>query len=193
MNETPGIKPIQLLIDGYNVVAPVAPPRNPGSRTGPSATTGNEHWLQRERMQLLARLARHLDPDLCGRTCVVFDANDPPRDRPSQFRIHGIDVRFAVDHPEADDLIEEIIAGHSVPKTLTVVSSDHRVQAAAKRRGATPVDSQPWLDDLVDGKWRLVGEPAASSDPPSIDKPEVQDADDVNAWLREFGFKDPHE
>lgn len=179
---------ILLLIDGYNVVAPVAPP----SRNRHSSA-GDDRWLQRERFQLIERLVRHLVPAVRDRTCVVFDAANPPRDRPSEFQIEGIDVRFAVGFPEADDLLEEIIAAHSAPKTLTVVSSDRRVQAAARRRGALTVDSQPWLDDLLDGKPRLAvtrydGE-GQGSQQDRADKPaQTVDSDDVQRWLREFGF-----
>ncbi len=48
-----------------------------------------------------------------------------------------------------------LIASHSAPKKLAVVSSDRRVQAAARRRGSLALDSQQWLDDLLDGKVRL--------------------------------------
>ena len=89
------------------------------------------------------------------KTCVVFDAANPPRDRPSLFAIQGLEVQFAVGYPEADDLIEELIASHSAPKRLTVVSADHRVQQAAKRRGCTVFYSEPWLDKLLDGITRL--------------------------------------
>ena len=177
-----------LLIDGYNVVAPVAPPsqslgsRNPDLR-----------WLHRERMQLIQRLVKHLGSDVRCRTCVVFDAANPPPDRPSQFQIEGIDVRFAVDYPEADDLLEEIIGSHSAPKKLAVVSSDRRVQAAARRRGSLAVDSQQWLDDLLDGKVRLAatGHSGAGqgSERAGTEKPnQAIDDDDVERWMREFGF-----
>ena len=174
-----------LLIDGYNVVSPVAPPSgNPDPR-----------WLQRERMQLLTRLSENLDEATRQRTCVVFDAANPPRDRPDQFDFHGIDVRFAVDYPEADDLLEEMIAAHHAPKTLAVVSSDHRVQTAAKRRGAAHYDSQPWLDDLLDGCVGLGlvirrpghGEEGGQGSGDS-GKPDHIDDDDVDSWMKEFGF-----
>lgn len=170
-----------LLIDGYNVVAPVAPP---GRQKDP-------RWLQRERTQLVRRLAEHLSEEVRNSTCVVFDAANPPPDRPSEFEVDGITVRFAIDHPEADDLLEQIIAAHSVPKSLAVVSSDHRVQTAAKRRGAVSFDSQPWLDDLIDGKVKLavaltdrVGEGSEAK----TDKPKSVNDDDVQQWLRDFGF-----
>lgn len=134
-----------LLIDGYNVVAPVAAP----------GRIPDPNWLHRERMRLLDRLADHIDPNTRRRTCVVFDAANPPPGRPSRFEHASIDVRFAVDHAEADDLIEELIAAHSAPKRLTVVSSDRRIRDAASRRGATPWEAQPWLDELLDGRLRL--------------------------------------
>lgn len=170
-----------LLIDGYNVVAPVAPP---GRVPDPS-------WLNRERNQLMSRLVKHLDAEIRKRTCVVFDAANPPPDRPGEFDVDGIHVRFAVGYPEADDLLEEIIAAHSAPKQLAVVSSDHRVQAAAKRRGSQTFDAQSWLDNLMDGRISLAPtQPggAGQGSGPADDKPDAVDDDDVQRWMNEFGF-----
>ena len=140
-------------------------------------------------MRLLERLVQHLDPRVLKRTCVVFDAANPPADRPDQFRFHDMDIRFAIEYPEADDLIEELIAAHTAPKNLAVVSSDHRVQAAAKRRGSLPLDSQPWFDELLDSQVRLavsLGEEQGSG---SDEKPTPEiDDQDVEKWMREFGF-----
>lgn len=170
-----------LLIDGYNVVAPVAAP---GRIPDPA-------WLQRERNLLLQRLVKHLAADVRSRTCVVFDAANPPPDRPSEFEVDGVSVRFAVDYPEADDLLEELIAAHSAPKNLAVVSSDHRVQAAAKRRGSKPFDSQPWLDDLMRDRVSLAAPQengAGQGTEPKSYKPEIIDDDDVQQWMQDFGF-----
>lgn len=172
-----------LLIDGYNVIAPVAPP----------AGQHDTRWLQRERRRLIDRLIKHLDPAVRDRTCVVFDAADPPTDRPSQFEIEGIEIRFAVGYAEADDLLEELIAAHSAPKNLAVVSSDGRVKAAARRRGCAVFESQDWLDDLLDGVLSLAqpsgggagqggGDNAGRQDKPSVA------SDEVAQWMREFGF-----
>lgn len=170
-----------LLIDGYNVVAPVAPP-------GRSADPG---WLQDERARLIGRLAASLPESIRRRTSVVFDAANPPPDRPHEFAIDEISIRFAIGYPEADDLLEEIIAAHSAPKTLAVVSSDHRVQAAARRRGATPFDSQPWLDRLIDGRLELAVDPHHGEGQGSgakSDKPSAVSDDDVQLWMDEFGY-----
>ena len=98
-----------LLIDGYNVVAPVAPP----------SRNVDPMWLERERRQLIHRLVKHLGAEVRRRTCVVFDAANPPPNRLSRFQMEGIDVRFAVGYPEADDLLEELIAAHSAPNNRT--------------------------------------------------------------------------
>ncbi len=172
-----------ILIDGYNVVGPVAPP----------SRDADSNWLQRERMLLINRLVQHLDAEARSRTCVVFDAASPPRDRADEFEVEGIHIRFAVGYPEADDLLEQLISEHSAPKNLVVVSSDHRVQAAARRRGALAFDSQQWLDDFLDGKVRLAitrdfgaGQGGAESEHPKTSS--GIDSDDVDEWLRKFGF-----
>ena len=170
-----------LLVDGYNVVSPVAPP---SSRYGQT----DANWLQRERMQLINRLIAKLDAKVRARTCVVFDAANPPRDRPSEYTIDGVQVRFAVDYPEADDLIEELIVAHHAPKQLMVVSSDHRIQAAAKRRSAKSFDAEPWLDDLLDGivhlAVNLASEPVGEDEKPT----DQLNDDSVSDWMKEFGF-----
>ncbi|MEM1067403.1 MAG: NYN domain-containing protein [Planctomycetota bacterium] len=180
-----------LLIDGYNVIPPVAPP---GRGADPN-------WLQRERMQFIQRLCHHLQESLRRRTCIVFDAADPPRDRPSRFSVDELRVVFAVGYAEADDLLEEIIADHSAPKQLAVVSSDRRVQAAANRRGATAYDSQDWLDQLLDGRVQVAPSQQAKvrregkgSGQDSDAKPDIDREDpksgfgDTEQWLRDFGF-----
>jgi predicted RNA-binding protein with PIN domain len=170
-----------LLIDGYNVVAPVAPP----------GRSFDANWLHRERMLLIERLSTRLAPRVRRRTCVVFDAANPPPDRPSEFEINELTIRFAIDYPEADDLLEELIRDHSAPKQLAVVSSDHRVQAAARRRGATVFESQSWLDALLEGKPQLAVTPSRAgqgSDTPHDKRTAKLDRAEINAWLREFGM-----
>jgi predicted RNA-binding protein with PIN domain len=181
-----------LLIDGYNLSQPIAPSGKPDPR-----------WLERNRNALLRDLAEHLSEPVRAKTCVVFDAANPPRDRPDHFTYSEMDVRFAVGYPTADDLLEEIIRAHHTPKRLMVVSSDHRVQTAARRRNARYFDSQPWIDALTDEKIHLaVPIPDASGEagegdrnsqngaenPVPAKKPRIQDPNEVEQWMREFGF-----
>lgn len=175
-----------LLIDGYNVIAPVAAPVRMPSRD----------WLERERRLLLTRLSQHLPDPVRRRCCVVFDAAHPPPGATDQYEVAAISVRFAVGYEEADDLLEELIAAHSAPKQLTVVSSDHRIQAAARHRNATAFESQAWFDELLDDRVQLVpgrlgrvGQGDAD-DPP--EKPvDVVDQDQLRDWMQEFGFDQP--
>ena len=180
---------LRLLIDGYNVVSPITGPRQRASRSvAPD-------WLHRERSLLIRRLVKHLPVAVAERTCVVFDAASPPKDRPSEYRWEGIEIRFAVDYPEADDLIEELIAEHSAPKQLMVVSSDHRIQNAAKRRGCETFDSQQWLDNLLDERLGIQAEMRKNAGQgrgaENHGKPTSGvDPDEVDQWMKDFGFDD---
>jgi uncharacterized protein len=205
-----------LIIDGYNIVAPIAPP----------GRGGDSMWLHHERMGLIRRLAQRLPQAVRERTCVVFDAKDPPRSLPGtdevadRFVFEDIEVRFAVDYDEADDLIEELIISETVPKSLMVVSSDRRIQTAATRRGAMTLDSDLWFDWLLDGRLKLAVSPskyAEEADELMTDHHESGDAgdsdsegkrnrgragrgkrskpgrpvgDEVDQWMEKFGFDD---
>jgi predicted RNA-binding protein with PIN domain len=179
-----------ILIDGYNVIAPVAPP-NRVNRRG---------WLRAERQLLIDRLLIGLDPRLVYQTCVVFDAAVAPPGAESHLRIQGLEIRFAVDHDEADDLIEELLLAHPAAKRLSLITSDRRLQAAAKRVGAQAFDAQVWLDSLLDGRVLLAIDwpprsdaivrdaarwPAGDAD--SGSKPTPHPAAELD-WLEHFGI-----
>ena len=117
-----------LLIDGYNLLhASGILPRGIGPGT-----------LERARGALLNFLVESLQPDELARTVVVFDARAAPVGRPRTVTHRGLKVHFAPNPGDADALIEQLILQDSSPRRLTVVSSDHRLQRAAKRRRAQP-------------------------------------------------------
>src|SRR5436190_1624816 len=115
-----------LLIDGYNLLfaSDVSAPRS-----GPPT-------LQRTREALLRFLADSLDPSILGRMIVVFDATQAPPGLPQELTIAGMKVLFSRRGQDADALLEDLIAAARAPRELIVVSSDHRVQRAARQRGA---------------------------------------------------------
>jgi hypothetical protein len=122
---------------------------------------------------LLDFLVAALPPKLLARTVVVFDAVQAPPGLPSEFDHRGLAVRFARRGGTADELLEELIAAEPDPRNLLVVSSDHRVQRAARQRGAGYTDSEPWYAELSSG---LSGQHAPSPGPeekqiPSIENP----------------------
>ncbi len=166
-----------ILVDGYNVLYAVG---ILGGDTKPGT-------LERARMALLAHLARSLTAEEAAATTVVFDAADAPKDLPHTYQHRGITVRFAVEQESADALLEELIRRDSAPKHLTVVSSDHRVQRAARRRRARAADSESWWDELGRrrrrGKQEFEQEPARPTGPLSDEE--------LAYWLDEFGARPP--
>jgi hypothetical protein len=128
-----------LLIDGYNLLYAIGVI---GSDAGPAG-------LERSRRALLNFLAESLPEEVAARTTVVFDATDAPPGLPRHQTHRGITVRFAAKYDDADTLIEELIGEATAPRSLTVVSSDHRLQRAARRRRARPVDSDLWYAEII--------------------------------------------
>jgi predicted RNA-binding protein with PIN domain len=164
---------MSLLIDGYNLLhvsGILGPERGPGG-------------LQASRLAMLNFLAASIDPEELPRTIVVFDAGDPPWGMPQQMEHRGIDVRFAAKYESADELIEELIQAESAPRRLVVVSSDHRIQRAARRRKAKAIDSDIWYADLT--RARRQRQESAADVPARPAVPLLEE--DVNYWLRQFG------
>ena len=96
---------------------------------------------------------------------------------------HGLKVRFASRYPDADSLIEELILADSAPRRLMVVSSDHRLQKAARRRRARAVDSDVWYAEVVRARRERRKRAAPGPERPAVPLLE----EDVNYWVREFG------
>ena|SRR5579862_4707660 len=160
------------LIDGYNLLHAMGVMRPRMGRTG----------LERARGQLIGMLAGVYGADAKCVT-VVFDAAAAPRDAEREQHHRGITVRFAVDEEEADDLIEQLIRKASVPKQITVVSDDHRIQQAAHRRRCVVMRCDPYLDWLDSHRRRPVEKKPTQDAPP---KPEGVSRSETQRWLREF-------
>ena len=128
-----------LLIDGYNLLYAAG---LGAARYGPGD-------LQRARQALLRKLFELLTPAEITRTAVVFDARQPPPHLPPHWYIHGLRVVYARPHGDADLLLEQLIDEHSHPSQLTIVSSDQRLQRAAKSRRAAATNSEEFLEFLT--------------------------------------------
>ena len=158
------------LIDGYNLLYAMGV-LLPG-RTGP-------HVLEKARLRLLGLLTGAYRERSAAVT-VVFDAKHAPPGVPEALEHQGIHVVFAVHEAEADDLIEQLIRRASAPQHLTVVSNDHRIQQAARRRHCVVQGCGDFLD------W-LEREHRPRRAPPGEDaKPDHVSAEDTQRWLREF-------
>jgi predicted RNA-binding protein with PIN domain len=165
------------LIDGYNVM-------HAGGRLGPKL--GREGF-RRARRRFLDELASALPPEETEATTVVFDASVPPGDFKLEARYRGLQVVFALGDENADARIEHLIAGHSAPKALTVVSSDHRIRQAAHRRRATVMTAEDYWMRLDDFKER--GLARHEKKPPGRVVPEGNRAEADSALWQEV-FRD---
>jgi hypothetical protein len=90
-------------------------------------------------------------------------------------------VRFAVHQEQADDLIEALIAQHTAPRRLVVVSDDQRIKQAALRRHCQTSSCFDFLESL---KRRRAGQPVAPA--AGERKPQVLPPEEREFWLREF-------
>jgi predicted RNA-binding protein with PIN domain len=161
---------VPLIIDGYNLLH----------------VTGlfgrGKASLEASRQALLGFLAAAVEPEEIAATTVVFDAAAAPPGLPNRFTMRGIDVQFARGYESADELLEELIAAHPTPRKLTVVSSDHRVQRAAKKRRAQAIDSDVWYRRAAE----QLNARHQTSKPADV-KPDAPSPSEVAVWVREFG------
>ncbi len=157
---------MRLLIDGYNLLH-VTDLFGKGDKAG---------TLAGSREALIAFLVVHLPDKLRPVTTIVFDAAGAPPGLPDRYSRDGMQVRFARGYAEADLLLELVIEQHRAPKSLLVVSSDHRVQRAARSRGADYSDSETWFSHL---RQRRTGR---SDDAIDLSGAVMS----VDFWVREF-------
>jgi predicted RNA-binding protein with PIN domain len=168
------------LIDGYNLMHAAG---------AISAKVSTREAFRRRRRIFLNKLADALGAERASETTVVFDASVPPGDFPLETTYKGMTLLFAVADENADARIEKLIATHSAPKSLTVISSDKRIRQAARRRKARTLTADEFLDQLerfVDqrnGKRRMHSEEDAR---PSDDKASPSN-DDTDYWMEAFG------
>ena len=164
---------MSIIIDGYNLISAVG---ILGRGVGPGG-------LERSRLAILNFLAESLDRKEIAKTTIVFDARDALPGLPRTVDHRGLTVRFATHYEDADALVEELIRANSAPRRLTVVSSDHRLQRAARRRRARAVDSDVWYAEVVQQRaQRLRVQDTGPARPPV---PLLQE--DVEYWVRQFG------
>jgi hypothetical protein len=155
---------VRYLIDGYNLAHKIT---LPAGKVGPAR-------LDAARTELL-KIVADAHGDEVGTVSVIFDTKRS-RHLESEQVIHGIDVRFAVGE-QADDMIERLIKAHQSPAQLTVVSDDHRVQAAARRRRCRVLECNDYLDLL---------ERMSGPKPEHIAEPEKPAVGDAAEWLAAF-------
>ncbi len=157
-----------LIIDGYNLL----------HASGVFGAARGPRGFEQSRVALLDLLADLLGGD-AARTIVVFDAANAPDGLPGRHVYRGIRVWFAREFPDADSLIERLIEDDTAPQSLVVVSSDRRLQVAARRRRASAIECDAWLAEM-----KARNRPRDNADA----KPTEPGPYDVEAWKRYFGL-----
>ena len=130
---------IRTIIDAYNLIFQCG--LQPKTLNSPTA-------LHRARQRLIDELADRIESGDRKEVMLVFDAKNPRGHSTPELDKKGFGVAFAREYEDADAMLIELMQQHSQPKQLTVVSSDHRVQTAASRRNAKPIDADHWFDRL---------------------------------------------
>jgi len=164
-----------LLIDGYNLMHAVGLFQR---RYGPGEFA---KWRNR----FLHYLSQHLTPRERERTTVVFDAPPSGQGRPQSVESHGLQVLYAHSELEADDVLEELIAGHSAPRQVLLVSSDHRLQKAARRRRGKSIDSEDFALRLEERENQELQRKQAPL--PRCKFTGLHSPGELEAWLEIFG------
>jgi uncharacterized protein len=157
------------VIDGYNLLHAM------GLLGGPVGP--NQLAKARAGLLGLMKAAHTAEP-----ATVVFDARRAPADMATEENHGPVHVEYATGE-EADDRIEWLIAHDPAPKRLVVVSDDHRLQQAAKRRGCPA-----WKCDLY-LRW-LDKERCKQNRPTPDEKPAGVGPLETDRWLAAFGDLD---
>ena len=156
---------MKLIIDGYNLL----------HASGVFGAGRGAGAFEQSRAALLDMLADLLG-DEAADTVVVFDAARAPDGLPGRGTHRGIRVWFAREYPDADSLIEELVADATSPHPV-VVSNDRRLQAAARRRRARAVGCEEWL---------AAARAARRRDEPHDAKPPEPGPEGADYWKRYF-------
>lgn len=162
------------LIDGYNLLY----------RLGIVTAQTGPNNLEHARRRLLA-LMHAAHGERSRDVVVVFDAKRSPPGMAIEQNYQGIQVRFAARHPEADDLLEELIQQAEHPRGLAVVSDDHRIQHAARRHGCVMMPCTEYMDWLGQTQRAF-----PQNIPAAPEKPAVVSEDESAYWQQAFANLD---
>jgi hypothetical protein len=123
-----------LIIDGYNLI-----------RQWPELARLDRASLEAGREALLQALQQYRRAR-GHRVTVVFDGREHGGSSEAAGRARGMTVRYSRQGETADSVIARL-AAEAGPAT-TVVSSDHAVQAAARRHGAAAISSPAFIERI---------------------------------------------
>lgn len=107
--------------------------------------------------------------------------------RATSIRLDGIQLIFSGPGEEADDVIERLLIHHSGSARLLLVSSDRRLQRAAKRAGGRYREAPAFLGDLAAD----ASLPRAKLGKPEFARRTPLSRGELAIWMQEFGLGPP--
>lgn len=165
--------PPRLLIDGYNLL----------HASNVFASSDGPPTLERTRKAFLDFLIETLSTRERARTTVVFDATQAAPNLPHRLSVSGMEVLFSRHGQDADQLLEDLLESERAPRETLVVSSDHRVQRAARQRGAKSIDSERWYREAMSRRQIAEVEKSDIKPEPST----WENSAELAKWMSEFG------
>jgi uncharacterized protein len=156
-----------VIVDGYNLLR---------------AAEKMESWESITDVTLCRMISQYLR-HIAATGAVVFDGIGPPDKIPFE-SMAGLKIVFSGRRTDADSIILNKISLDSAPKSLVIVSSDHEIQSAAKKRKAVPVKSQIFFQQMV----AELEKPRKGPQEPPQKRTGITDGE-TEEWLRIFGFK----
>lgn len=163
---------MRVLVDGYNLLF----------ASSVFVPEGMAPTLSNTRDALLDFLAETIAAKLLPQTTVVFDAAQAPPGLPKEMQHRGMRIVFSAKKSSADEVLEDLLDNAKQPKELLVISSDHRIQRAARQKGAKYVDSEQWLKEQAANR-------KAQKQQSSELKPELPSSEDAAHWIEAFQKK----
>ncbi|QNN23763.1 hypothetical protein HED60_16295 [Planctomycetales bacterium ZRK34] len=115
-----------------------------------------------------------------GRMVIVCDGRPKPDELDPRIDVGRVEIIHSGAATDADTIIEQLIETETGPRDLTVVSNDHRIQRAARRRRATAMASEAFLRKLVSRFDRYAAR--------KLDKTKPDLDADADTWMRKFGI-----
>ena len=162
-----------LIIDGYNLLHASG---ILGRGTGPGG-------LERSRAALLNFLVESLVRKSAGADgCRVRRGRGAAGPAAASRTAVWLSQFASKRHDSADELIEELIEADTSPRRLTVVSSDHRLHRAARRRRARAIDSDVWFAEVLRARLSSAAKTNSTAKPSG-----PLSSGEVSMWLKRFG------
>lgn len=165
-----------ILIDGYNLMHAVGLFQR-------SFAAGE---FEKRRNRFLQYLVEGFSAAERPRVTVVFDGTEGGNRQIAQHLHENMTVIFSAAGTHADDVLEDLIAAHSAPRQILLVSSDHRLQKAARKRRGRFVDSEVFAERL-ERRAERESQPKRNTGPPAEKLSGLSSQVELDHWLNEFG------